>query len=273
MHSRIKRLKTPNRFSKYRDFIRGRKGFPWDCRKSLYFYTMSRISIAIDGYSSTGKSTVAKRLAEALDYLYIDSGAMYRAVTYYALENGYLGQEEENYPALLEKLDDINLEFQKDPETGDMHIYLNGKNVEHSIRNLEVSNYVSRVAEFGEIRDKMVKLQRKIARDNGVVMDGRDIGTVVLPDAELKIFMTAQPKIRALRRFEELKARGDEVDFEQVERNIESRDHIDTNRKIAPLKRADDAILIDNSHMDLDEQFKRVLELAHDAIEAQKKGC
>ena len=234
---------------------------------------MTKISIAIDGYSSTGKSTVAKRLAKALDYIYIDTGAMYRAVTLFAIENGFIGGESDNYDRLLDTLERIQLEFRKDPESGDLHIYLNGEDVESRIRDLRVSNYVSQVSEFGEVRTKLVQLQRNIARENGVVMDGRDIGTVVLPEAELKIFMTANPGIRAMRRFEELRNRGDMVDFEQVQRNIEKRDRIDTGRDIAPLEQARDAILFDNSDLDLDEQFNKVLKLARETIEAQKKGC
>ena len=233
---------------------------------------MNKISIAIDGYSSTGKSTVAKRLARALDYIYIDTGAMYRAVTLYALEKEFIGGGEDQYQRLLSSLDDVHLEFRKDPETGDLHIFLNGEDVEARIRDLRVSNYVSQVSEFEAVRSKLVELQREIARKNGVVMDGRDIGTVVLPDAELKIFMTAGPEIRAKRRFNELKARGEEVNFEQVKQNIETRDRIDTSREIAPLQQAKDAVLFDNSALDLQEQFQKVLALAREKIDAQKKG-
>lgn len=234
---------------------------------------MAKISIAIDGHSSTGKSTVAQRLAHALGYIYIDTGAMYRAVTLYALENNYVGGGTSDFKGLIRNLEHIALEFRETLPGKELHIFLNGRDVDAEIRDLTVSQFVSQVSELAEVRDKLVRIQREIARDHGVVMDGRDIGTVVLPDAELKIFMTAAPEKRAMRRYDELKARGDEVEFEAVKHNIETRDHIDSTRDIAPLKKAADAILIDNTDLDLETQFEMVHALAIQAIKAQKKGC
>lgn len=214
---------------------------------------MQKITIAIDGYSSTGKSTLARQLAAALGYVYIDSGAMYRAVTLYALEHDLLDPEK-----LVGRLPEIKLHFGLNPDTKKSEIHLNGKNVEKQIRSLEVSQKVSAISAIGEVRHKLVELQREMGKDKGVVMDGRDIGTVVFPDADLKIFMTASPEIRANRRYKELLERGDTVSFEAVLENVRQRDHLDSTREISPLKKADDAIEVDNSDMGLKEQFERI---------------
>ena len=227
---------------------------------------MGKITIAIDGFSSTGKSTVAKQLAQALEYIYVDSGAMYRAVTLFALRNELINKEDPGLSDLIARLPEINLQFIYNQELGYAEIYLNGEHVEKEIRTLEVSEYVSQVSVIKEVRDKLVALQRELGKEKGVVMDGRDIGTVVFPDAELKIFIIASPDIRAKRRYNELLERGDKVDFEQVLKNIRERDYIDSHREFSPLKRAEDAIEIDNSEMNLDSQFEKVLTLARDTI-------
>jgi cytidylate kinase len=232
---------------------------------------MQKISIAIDGYSSTGKSTLARQLAKSLDYVYIDSGAMYRAVTLHALRNGLL-EASLDVPALTGQLGALELDFEMNPRTGRSEIRLNGENVESEIRSLEVSRYVSEVAAIPEVREKLVKLQQEMGRSKGVVMDGRDIGTVVLPDAELKLFMTASPEIRAARRYKELLERGGKVAYEEVLTNVRHRDHLDSHREVSPLRRAPDAVALDNSDMGLKEQFDRVLSLARRVIE-KKAGA
>jgi cytidylate kinase len=214
---------------------------------------MQKITIAIDGYSSTGKSTLARQLAAALGYVYIDSGAMYRAVTLYALEHDLLEPEK-----LLGKLASIELHFDLNPENHKSEIHLNGKNVEKQIRSLEVSRKVSEISAIAEVRHKLVELQRSMGKEKGVVMDGRDIGTVVFPDADLKIFMTASPEIRANRRYKELLERGDSVPYQAVLQNVIHRDKLDSTREISPLKKAADAIEVDNSDMGLEEQFERI---------------
>jgi len=218
---------------------------------------MRKISIAVDGYSSTGKSTLARQLAKSLGYVYIDSGAMYRAVTLFALEKGLIG-DKPDAAALEELLPEIELHFEINPETGRSEIVLNGANVEQQIRSLEVSAHVSQVAALGPVREKLVALQRAMGSQGGVVMDGRDIGTVVMPGAELKIFMTASPEIRASRRYKELLERGDKVSYQQVLHNVRERDFLDSNREISPLRKAADALELDNSDMGLKEQFERV---------------
>ncbi len=227
---------------------------------------MRKITIAIDGYSSTGKSTVAKQLADYLGYVYVDSGAMYRAVTLYAMRNGMIDDHHFDIPGLKAALSDIYLEFKKDPTWEKAHIFLNGTDVEHDIRNLHVSEFVSPVAAIPEVRAKLVAQQQQMGQEKGVVMDGRDIATVVFPDAELKIFMNASAQKRAQRRYEELLARGEDIQFEHVLENIRERDHIDTNRKDSPLRKATGAIEIDNSEMNLEDQFHVVLQLAKDRI-------
>jgi len=219
---------------------------------------MGKITIAIDGYSSTGKSTLAKQLAKALGYLYVDTGAMYRAVTLFALQNHFIGDQKKNLSALVRLLPGIDLRFRKNEQTGNSDMYLNGDNVEAKIRTMEVSQYVSEVAALEEVRHKLVDLQRKMGKSKGIVMDGRDIGTVVFPAAELKIFMTASPEIRATRRYKELLDRGEEVSFGDVLKNVRDRDYLDTHRAISPLAKAEDAIEFDNGDMGLDEQFERI---------------
>ncbi|MEM0516752.1 (d)CMP kinase [Aequorivita flava] len=227
---------------------------------------MKKITIAIDGYSSTGKSTVAKQLADYLGYVYVDSGAMYRAVTLYAMQEGIISKDNFNVEKLKESLNSIDLKFEKDASWAKAHIFLNGKDVEELIRNLEVSAFVSPIATVHEVRAKLVAQQQKMGLDKGVVMDGRDIGTVVFPKAELKIFMNASANERAQRRYKELVARGDNIDFQAVLSNIQERDHIDTTRTDSPLRKAADAIEIDNSEMNLKDQFHTVLQLAKDRI-------
>lgn len=225
-----------------------------------------KINIAIDGYSSTGKSTIAKRLAKILGYVYVDTGAMYRAVTYFAVKNHLISADFFKKEQLISMLDQIDLKFVFNKELGHSEIFLNGENVEEKIRNLEISNLVSRIAEVSEVRRKLVEQQRKIGENKGVVMDGRDIGTVVFPDAELKIFMTATAEKRAQRRYKEMTAKGEDVDFEEVLKNVTERDHIDTNREDSPLIRAEDAILLDNSNLDADETFQKVMLLVNEKI-------
>lgn len=223
---------------------------------------MAKITIAIDGYSSTGKSTIAKRLAQSLDYLYVDTGAMYRAVTLYAIENKLIDGNKVA-PQLINYLPKLVLSFELNSESGKSEICLNGKNVASEIRTLEVSTWVSQVSAIAEVREKLVALQKEMGKEKGVVMDGRDIGTVVFPDAELKIFMTASPTKRATRRYKELLDKGEQVTYAQVLENIQLRDHLDATRKASPLQKAPDAILLDNSDMGIEEQFERILSLAH----------
>lgn len=222
---------------------------------------MKKITIAIDGYSSTGKSTLAKQLAKELGYVYVDTGAMYRAVTYFAMQNGYIDAEFFDKETMIASLPYIQLDFQFNPGLGFGEMYLNDVNVEKEIRTLEVSNFVSRIAEISEVRAKLVEQQQQMGKGKGIVMDGRDIGTVVFPDAELKIFMTASASTRAQRRFQELKQKGDAVTYEEVLKNVEERDYIDTHREDSPLVIADDAVEIDNSNLTREEQFALVLGL------------
>jgi cytidylate kinase len=233
---------------------------------------MGKITIAIDGYSSTGKSTLARQLAKALGYVYVDTGAMYRAVTLFALRNDLIGNGKENVSAIVKLLPAIDLRFNFNGETGNSDIYLNGENVEKQIRSLQVSGYVSKIATIEEVRYKLVELQRKMGKVKGIVMDGRDIGTVVFPNAELKVFMTASPDIRASRRYKELLERGEKVTYNEVLRNVQDRDYMDTHREFSPLTKADDAIEFDNGDMGLKEQFERIYSYAQRVIEKQKKG-
>lgn len=227
---------------------------------------MRKITIAIDGYSSTGKSTVAKQLADWLEYIYVDTGAMYRAVTLYAMREGLITSEKFKKQQLIEALPKISLEFRKPAATSKSEIYLNGENVEKAIRTLEVSEFVSPIATVPQVRRKLVEQQQEMGAGKGVVMDGRDIGTVVFPDAELKIFMNASPETRAQRRYDELLGRGDKVTLSEVLANVVERDRIDTTRKDSPLRKAPDAIEIDNSEMNLEDQFHTILQLAKDRI-------
>ncbi|SHH06374.1 cytidylate kinase [Flavobacterium fluvii] len=221
-----------------------------------------KIIIAIDGFSSTGKSTLAKELAKHLGYVYVDTGAMYRAVAYFAMQNGYIGKEFFDIESLVNSLPYIKLVFQFNPDLGFSEMYLNETNVEQEIRTLEVSNFVSKVAEIPEVRSKLVEQQQEMGKSKGIVMDGRDIGTVVFPEAELKIFMNASAHTRAQRRFKELKEKGDTVSsFEDVLKNIEERDYIDTHREDSPLLKAKDALEFDNSNISKQEQFEKVLKL------------
>ena len=224
---------------------------------------MKKITIAIDGFSSTGKSTLAKQIAKRLGYVYVDTGAMYRAVTLFAMQNSFIDAFEFNKKALIDNLPNIQLKFQFNPELGFGEMYLNGVNVEKQIRSLEVSNFVSLVAEVSEVRAMLVKQQQQMGKDKGVVMDGRDIGTVVFPDAELKIFMTAGADVRAQRRFDELTEKGQLVSYDRVLENVLQRDFIDTNRDDSPLVKADDAVEIDNSYLTREEQFQKVLDLVN----------
>lgn len=223
---------------------------------------MSKIIIAIDGYSSTGKSTLAKQLAEKLHYIYVDTGAMYRAVTLYAMRKGYITDTHFEALNLISDLNNVKLHFVFNETIGFGEMYLNGINVENEIRKLEVSQLVSQVSTISEVRKKLVEQQQQMGIEKGVVMDGRDIGTVVFPNAKVKLFMTASADKRAKRRYKELLDRGDEgVTYERVLKNVESRDYIDSTRLDSPLKKADDAIEIDNSDMGLEEQFGRIMSL------------
>jgi|SRR5690606_12491241 len=226
----------------------------------------NKITIAIDGFSSTGKSTVAKELAKALEYIYVDTGAMYRAVTLFALREKLISEDYFNTEELIKKLPSIDLKFKVNNDLGYAEIFLNGENVEQEIRRMEVSGYVSKVAAVSEVRKKLVAEQQAMGKEKRVVMDGRDIGTVVFPDAELKIFMTASPEERAGRRFKELEGRGEDVTYEQVLKNVIDRDYLDTTREDSPLVIAEDAIEIDNTYLDLEEQYKIVKELADEII-------
>ncbi len=215
-----------------------------------------KIIIAIDGFSSCGKSTFAKAIAARLGYIFIDTGAMYRAVTLYALDHGAIRSGIVDEEAVVRLLGEISITFRFNPERGASDIYVNGDLAEGRIRTIEVSNCVSRVSAIPEVRSKLVAMQQEMGRRRGVVMDGRDIGTVVFPDAELKIFMTADPAVRARRRYDELRARGDEVSLEEIERNVRERDRADMSRAVSPLRQAEDAVVLDNSHMSVGEQME-----------------
>ena len=215
---------------------------------------MKKITIAIDGFSSCGKSTMAKDLAREIGYIYIDSGAMYRAVTLYCLENGFFTNDGIDTAQLEAAMPNIRISFQLNPETQRPMTFLNGVNVEERIRTMEVSTRVSPVAALPFVREALVKLQQEMGKEKGIVMDGRDIGTAVFPDAELKIFVTASAEIRAQRRYDELKAKGQEASFEEILANVKERDYIDQNREVSPLRKADDAILLDNSNLTIEEQ-------------------
>lgn len=215
---------------------------------------MKKIVIALDGHSSSGKSTMAKDLAREIGYIYIDSGAMYRAVTLYGLQHGLIEGETIREEALKTELNNIRISFRPNAETGRPDTYLNGINVEKEIRSMEVAHRVSAVAALGFVREALVAKQQEIGKEKGIVMDGRDIGTVVFPDAELKIFVTASAEVRAQRRVDELKAKGQEVSYEEVLENVKKRDYLDSTRAISPLRQAPDAVVLDNSHMSIEEQ-------------------
>jgi cytidylate kinase len=227
---------------------------------------LKKITIAIDGFSSTGKSTLAKQLAKELEYVYVDTGAMYRAVAYFAMQHNLIEADFFKKEALIEALSDIKLEFKFNSDLGFAEMYLNGENVEKQIRTIEVSNFVSKVAAVSEVRSKLVEQQQEMGTNKAIVMDGRDIGTVVFPNAELKIFMTASAETRAQRRFDELQQKGDNVSYEEVLKNVVDRDYMDTHREDSPLVIADDAIEIDNSYLNKEEQFAAVLELVNDVV-------
>jgi len=226
-----------------------------------------KITIAIDGFSSTGKSTVAKELAKKLEYIYVDSGAMYRAVTLFAMQENFVGTSFFDLGSLLEKLDSIQVSFHLNTETGNADMHLNGINVENEIRTLEVSNLVSTVAANSIVRKKLVAIQKEMGKNKGVVMDGRDIGTVVFKDAELKIFMNASADTRAERRYKELKEKGQDVSYEDILKNVVDRDYMDTTRADSPLIKAEDAIDIDNSNLSREEQFEMILKLVREKLE------
>ncbi len=227
---------------------------------------MKKIIIAIDGYSSTGKSTVAKQLADYLGYIYVDTGAMYRAITLYAMQKGYISENHFDKKSLVNDLQNIKITFKLNSKTGKNKVYLNGKNVEKQIRTLEVSKFVSPIATVSEIRKKLVEQQQELGKEKGIVMDGRDIGTVVFPNAELKIFMTASPETRAKRRYKELVDTGEKISYKDIVENVKERDFIDTTREDSPLKKAKDAIEIDNSNLNREDQFYTILQLAQDRI-------
>ena len=215
---------------------------------------MKKITIAIDGFSSCGKSTMAKDLAREVGYIYIDSGAMYRAVTLYSIENGIFDGDVIDTEKLKKAINDIQISFRPNPETGRPDTYLNGVNVENKIRTMGVSSKVSPISALDFVREAMVAQQQAMGKEKGIVMDGRDIGTTVFPDAELKIFVTATPEIRAQRRFDELKAKGQEGSFEEILENVKQRDYIDQHREVSPLRKADDALLLDNSNLSIEQQ-------------------
>ncbi|TLX77685.1 (d)CMP kinase [Labilibacter sediminis] len=219
----------------------------------------SKLVIAIDGYSSCGKSTVAKDLAKLLNIIFIDSGAMYRCVTLYALKNQIISGGTINQNLLKDGLNKVNISFKFDASTKTNETYLNGKLVEDEIRSLEVSNHVSAISALGFVRKKMVDLQQEMGKTNSIVMDGRDIGTVVFPEADLKIFMTASPEIRAERRLKEYQQKNQKITFEEVLENVVSRDHLDETRDESPLKKADDAIVLDNGHLDKEQQLNFIV--------------
>lgn len=215
--------------------------------------------VAIDGHSSTGKSTVAKQLAKHFNFIYVDSGAMYRAVTLFALQRGCFDDKNFDKDMLISKLDVISIDFKFNNNTQKSEIILNGNNVESSIRGMEVSKRVSSVAAIPQVREKLVALQREMGKKQSIIMDGRDIGSVVFPDADIKFFMTATASERAKRRFEELKGKGDETSYEEILENVKTRDHIDSTRAHSPLIQTDDAILIDNTNLTQEDQFKKMM--------------
>lgn len=224
---------------------------------------MKKITIAIDGYSSSGKSTMARQLAKEIGYLYVDSGAMYRAVTLYALRNRLVADGKVDAGALASSLPEISISFSLQPD-GSQHTLLNGEDVENLIRGMEVSEMVSPVAVIPEVRHHLVSLQQSYGKDKGIVMDGRDIGSTVFPDAEMKVFVEASPEVRAQRRVLELREKGEKVDYDEVYANICGRDRIDTTRKESPLRKADDALVLDNDHLTRQQQMEWLLERFHE---------
>lgn len=228
---------------------------------------MKKITIAIDGYSSCGKSTMAKDLARSIGYVYIDTGAMYRAVTLYAMRHGIIHSGSIDADRLKAEMGNINISFKLNTETGMPDTYLNGELVEREIRTLEVSNNVSPIATLAFVRAAMVCQQQAMGREKGIVMDGRDIGTTVFPDAELKIFVTASPEVRAQRRYDELKSKGMPAEYNDILANVKERDYIDSHREVSPLRQAEDAIVLDNSHMTIPEQKEWLLAKFKETVE------
>ena len=225
------------------------------------------MTIAIDGYSSCGKSTLAKEIAQSMNYIYVDSGAMYRAVTLHMINQGILKDGAFIIEKVVQELDQINIRFQYDSEHNRAETILNGKNVEKDIRNSTITKNVSSVSAVKEVREKLVELQQRMGEEGGVVMDGRDIGTVVFPNAELKLFMTATNQVRAERRFKELKAKGEQITLEQVANDLQKRDHFDMNREISPLRKAEDAIELDNTELNRTNQLIVVLDMVQKRLE------
>ena len=222
---------------------------------------MKKITIAIDGFSSCGKSTMAKMLAKEVGYIYVDTGAMYRAVTLFAMRNGMIAPNGEvNRDELKQKMQTLRVEFKLNEQMGRAETYLNGENVENEIRGMEVSSHVSAIAAIDFVRTALVEQQQRMGRDKGIVMDGRDIGTVVFPDAELKVFVTASAEIRAQRRFDELKGKGVEANFDEILNNVQQRDYIDSHREVSPLRKADDAIELDNGELTIAQQLQWLVE-------------
>lgn len=229
---------------------------------------MKKITIAIDGFSSCGKSTMAKDLAKEIGYIYIDSGAMYRAVTLFSLEKNLFNGDTIDTQALQRQMNEIHISFRIDPQTGGPITYLNDVNVENKIRTMEVSSKVSPISALGFVREALVEQQQAMGREKGIVMDGRDIGTTVFPDAELKIFVTASAEIRAQRRYDELKAKGQEASFDEILTNVKQRDDIDQHREVSPLRQATDALLLDNSHLTIEQQKEWLQQQYNRLIEA-----
>ena len=229
---------------------------------------MSKITIAIDGYSSCGKSTIAKGVAKELGYLFIDSGAMYRAVTLYCIQHKIIKDGKFNTHDVIKVIDNINLEFKVNPSVNLWEIYLNGINVEKEIREMDVAKFVSPISAIKEVRIKVIALQQKLGKGKGIVMDGRDIGTNVFPDAELKIFMTADETVRTQRRWNELSGKGVKVTLDEIRKNIQERDYEDTHREHNPLRKADDAVVLDNTSLSLEEQLVFAIKLAKERINA-----
>ena len=222
---------------------------------------MKKITIAIDGFSSCGKSTMAKMLAKEVGYIYVDTGAMYRAVTLFAMRNGMIAPNGDvNRDALKAKMDALHVEFKLNPQTGKAETYLNGENVEHEIRGMEVSAHVSAIAAIDFVRTALVAQQQRMGHDKGIVMDGRDIGTVVFPDAELKVFVTASAEVRAQRRFDELMGKGMKANYDEILHNVQERDYIDSHREVSPLRKAEDAIELDNGQLTIAEQLQWLID-------------
>ena len=230
---------------------------------------MKKITIAIDGFSSCGKSTMAKMLAKDVGYIYVDTGAMYRAVTLFAMRNGMIAPNGDvNRDALKAKMDALHVEFKLNPQTGKAETYLNGENVEHEIRGMEVSAHVSAIAAIDFVRTALVAQQQRMGHDKGIVMDGRDIGTVVFPDAELKVFVTASAEVRAQRRFDELVGKGMKANYDEILHNVQERDYIDSHREVSPLRKAEDAIELDNGQLTIAEQLQWLMDKFRETTES-----